>query len=326
MSKTPQHSSGSGNGRGDVSFIRATPHVSQSSSTGSIAMSCQSAEVKAAQNFISAHSSTLHSTLEAPHQILPHPVHHQISPRSHAQPPLHSHQQQYLPDHMDQQQYILTSKHGHGAGGASGDSVRVPSHTGVEGWSDREEALAAELEEAKIRVAQMEKTMRWWSDCTSNWREKWNKSRNERNKAREENKILRTKLETLAKELTRMKKEKKQNISEKDRNCEENQPAAPTTNIVEPVLEKDEKTDESLKECDSNLSTKSSKREDIEESNLEKDAEDPPGIVSSVSSGSLAMSAELAEKLAQLQEKHCQMEEQLMQVSLVGYYFFFTYK
>ena len=32
-----------------------------------------------------------------------------------------------------------------------------------------------ELEEMRARAAQMEKTMRWWSDCTANWREKWSK-------------------------------------------------------------------------------------------------------------------------------------------------------
>jgi coiled-coil domain-containing protein 102 len=34
------------------------------------------------------------------------------------------------------------------------------------------------LEEARARAAQMEKTMRWWSDCTANWREKWSKVNN----------------------------------------------------------------------------------------------------------------------------------------------------
>ena len=43
--------------------------------------------------------------------------------------------------------------------------------------NQREELLMKELEEARIRAGQMEKTMRWWSDCTSNWREKWNKAR-----------------------------------------------------------------------------------------------------------------------------------------------------
>lgn len=65
-----------------------------------------------------------------------------------------------------------------------------------------------ELEEAKGRAAQMEKTMRWWSDCTANWREKWSKVRNERNKAREECKQLRTKLETVLKETNGFKRDK----------------------------------------------------------------------------------------------------------------------
>ncbi|RUS69164.1 hypothetical protein EGW08_023072, partial [Elysia chlorotica] len=81
-------------------------------------------------------------------------------------------------------------------------------------WSEREEALAAELEEAKIRVAQMEKTMRWWSDCTSNWREKWNKARGERNKAKDENRLLRAKLEALAKEVTRLRRERKEALAQ----------------------------------------------------------------------------------------------------------------
>ena len=42
-------------------------------------------------------------------------------------------------------------------------------------WSAREETFTRELEEARARAAQMEKTMRWWSDCTANWREKWSK-------------------------------------------------------------------------------------------------------------------------------------------------------
>lgn len=67
-----------------------------------------------------------------------------------------------------------------------------------------------ELEEAKARAAQMEKTMRWWSDCTANWREKWSKVRNERNKAREECKQLRSKVETLFKESNSHKRDKEE--------------------------------------------------------------------------------------------------------------------
>lgn len=51
-----------------------------------------------------------------------------------------------------------------------------PLGEGVGGdWETREELRLRELEEARARAAQMEKTMRWWSDCTANWREKWSK-------------------------------------------------------------------------------------------------------------------------------------------------------
>jgi coiled-coil domain-containing protein 102A len=52
-----------------------------------------------------------------------------------------------------------------------------------------------ELEEARARAAQMEKTMRWWSDCTANWREKWTKMRDERNHSRDECRRLRAELD-----------------------------------------------------------------------------------------------------------------------------------
>ena len=34
-----------------------------------------------------------------------------------------------------------------------------------------------ELDELRSRCQQMEKTMKWWSDCTANWRDKWSKVR-----------------------------------------------------------------------------------------------------------------------------------------------------
>lgn len=49
--------------------------------------------------------------------------------------------------------------------------------------------------------------MRWWSDCTANWREKWSKVRNERNEAREEIKSLRAKLEIAIKDANTFKYE-----------------------------------------------------------------------------------------------------------------------
>ncbi|KAH1008753.1 hypothetical protein HUJ05_009281 [Dendroctonus ponderosae] len=91
----------------------------------------------------------------------------------------------------------------------SHDTASVSSRIGdVSEWEANEALRQRELEEAKGRAAQMEKTMRWWSDCTANWREKWSKVRNERNKAREECKQLRTKLETSVKEASGHKRDK----------------------------------------------------------------------------------------------------------------------
>ncbi|XP_075985385.1 coiled-coil domain-containing protein 102A-like [Anticarsia gemmatalis] len=75
-------------------------------------------------------------------------------------------------------------------------------------WEAKEALYQRELDEARARATQMEKTMRWWSDCTANWREKWSKVRNERNKAREEAKQLKNKVDTLSKELSMSKTEK----------------------------------------------------------------------------------------------------------------------
>lgn len=46
-------------------------------------------------------------------------------------------------------------------------------------WEIFEAVRIWELEEVKARAAQMEKTMCWWSNCTANWREKWNKEQKE---------------------------------------------------------------------------------------------------------------------------------------------------
>ncbi|XP_073461703.1 coiled-coil domain-containing protein 102A [Aquarana catesbeiana] len=81
-------------------------------------------------------------------------------------------------------------------------------------WESREELRLRELEEARARAAQMEKTMRWWSDCTANWREKWSKVRAERNKAREEGVQLRGRLEVLSKELSALKRERQEATAE----------------------------------------------------------------------------------------------------------------
>ncbi|MBN3309781.1 C102A protein, partial [Amia calva] len=83
-------------------------------------------------------------------------------------------------------------------------------------WESREELRLRELEEARARAAQMEKTMRWWSDCTANWREKWSKVRAERNKARDEVRQLRQRLDALTKELTGVRRERQELSNENE--------------------------------------------------------------------------------------------------------------
>uniref|UniRef100_S4REJ7 Coiled-coil domain-containing protein 102A n=1 Tax=Petromyzon marinus TaxID=7757 RepID=S4REJ7_PETMA len=72
-----------------------------------------------------------------------------------------------------------------------------------------EELRLRELEEARTRALQLEKTMRWWSDCTASWREKWAKVRAERNRAREEASSLRERLEGATAELAEARRERR---------------------------------------------------------------------------------------------------------------------
>ncbi|NXH78385.1 C102B protein, partial [Hydrobates tethys] len=97
-------------------------------------------------------------------------------------------------------------------------SHRPHTHTNYSSdWEIFEAVTIQELEEVKARAAQMEKTMRWWSDCTANWREKWSKVRAERNKAREEARQLRIKLDSVVKELSMLKKINQDLVSEKEK-------------------------------------------------------------------------------------------------------------
>jgi hypothetical protein len=49
----------------------------------------------------------------------------------------------------------------------------------------------------------MEKTMRWWSECTANWRDKWSKVRAERNRFKDDLKRLSIKHEAALENLNR---------------------------------------------------------------------------------------------------------------------------
>lgn len=79
------------------------------------------------------------------------------------------------------------------------------------------------MEEAKARATQMEKTMKWWSDCTASWREKWSQVRDERNKAREDLKHLRQKLEGVQNQNTSLLSENKNLQSELEAQIQKNQ-------------------------------------------------------------------------------------------------------
>lgn len=94
---------------------------------------------------------------------------------------------------------------------------RDPSYRSYDSeWEAKEELRLRELEEARARAAQMEKTMRWWSDCTANWREKWSKVRTERNKAREEARLLRARVDAATKEAAALKRDKHELEAEVD--------------------------------------------------------------------------------------------------------------
>ncbi|KAL5261940.1 hypothetical protein ACHWQZ_G007595 [Mnemiopsis leidyi] len=85
-------------------------------------------------------------------------------------------------------------------------------------WDD---ARYREIDELRNRALQMEKTMKWWSDCTANWREKWGKVRAERNKAREQCKHMQSKLETVLKDCSALRLDKEEIRADYTRAIEE---------------------------------------------------------------------------------------------------------
>ncbi|KAL3998091.1 hypothetical protein ACH3XW_13610 [Acanthocheilonema viteae] len=82
-------------------------------------------------------------------------------------------------------------------------------------WDACELARLQELNEARQRAAQMEKTMRWWSECTASWRQKWSTVRNERNRAREEGHSLRIALTEAKDSCGKISEENKKLLSAK---------------------------------------------------------------------------------------------------------------
>jgi len=72
---------------------------------------------------------------------------------------------------------------------------------------ESESLLVWEVEELRGRQVQMEKTMKWWSECAASWREKWTHVRLERNKVAEEARDMREKVASLEKTMREMRKE-----------------------------------------------------------------------------------------------------------------------
>ncbi|XP_046441341.1 coiled-coil domain-containing protein 102A-like [Daphnia pulex] len=128
-------------------------------------------------------------------------------PRRPAPSPMAGHHVNHSHGHIHSSQIHRSSGSNHVHGHIHAE-LESASHLSSSRFDIDWEAKERELEEARARAAQMEKTMRWWSDCTANWREKWSKVRTERNRSREEAKVLRTKLEMALKDSSAVRREK----------------------------------------------------------------------------------------------------------------------
>ncbi|XP_030043572.1 coiled-coil domain-containing protein 102A isoform X2 [Microcaecilia unicolor] len=64
-----------------------------------------------------------------------------------------------------------------------------------------------ELAEAKLVASNLEKTVRWWAECTSKWRERWSRASAERNRAKKEVRALRQQLEQLGREMQKLREQ-----------------------------------------------------------------------------------------------------------------------
>uniref|UniRef100_A0A7E4V9Z7 Coiled-coil domain-containing protein n=1 Tax=Panagrellus redivivus TaxID=6233 RepID=A0A7E4V9Z7_PANRE len=102
--------------------------------------------------------------------------------------------------------YHVSERYNGGTGGFEPDSIfaRTTQHCQHTDWDLCELVRLQELSEARQRADLMEKTMRWWSECTASWREKWNVVRLERNRAREDANVARQMLKAAQKEIERM--------------------------------------------------------------------------------------------------------------------------
>ncbi|XP_075252762.1 coiled-coil domain-containing protein 102A-like [Convolutriloba macropyga] len=96
------------------------------------------------------------------------------------------------------------------------------SDTSFLGLNPLDDSKLREIEELRARAAQTEQTMKWWSDCTQNWREKWSKVRSERNVAREELKAINKRLDDTLQQVEKVQQEKKLLKAELERQQRQN--------------------------------------------------------------------------------------------------------
>lgn len=67
-----------------------------------------------------------------------------------------------------------------------------------------QDSLISSKRSLPTRAQQMELTMKWWNDASTDWREKWAKVKAERDRAREQVKSLRNKLEAARRDYAKL--------------------------------------------------------------------------------------------------------------------------
>ncbi|XP_078500209.1 uncharacterized protein LOC144755295 [Lissotriton helveticus] len=69
------------------------------------------------------------------------------------------------------------------------------------------ERCRRELAEAKLVATNMEKTLHWWAECASKWKERWARANAERHRAKKEARGLKQEVADLTQEVQELRKE-----------------------------------------------------------------------------------------------------------------------
>ncbi|XP_078064208.1 coiled-coil domain-containing protein 102A-like [Mustelus asterias] len=72
-------------------------------------------------------------------------------------------------------------------------------------WEPAHEQCRRELQEARSLAANLEKTVRWWSECSARWKDKWAKANLEKVRCRRECQLLRQKVKGLQREVVQLR-------------------------------------------------------------------------------------------------------------------------